>query len=247
MVILTVIMYTKMLYRKNRKNTRRNSRRNRRNTRRNNINMMGGASGMPSPVGDASMKGPMGMSLAQGQQFADYHKNQHGGFLSGGPYPGVITEESLIPANMAASARTAPLNAALNEIKGMSDQAGGKRRRRNSMRKRKNNTMSMRKRKNNTMSMRKRKNNTMSMRKRKNNNMSMRKRKNNTMSMRKRKNNNMSMRKRNYNMMGGAVFSPALTSSPSLLLPSGLEAKAVSGMNAEWKLAENPRSFAPGL
>jgi hypothetical protein len=225
-----------MVYRKNRKNTRRNSRRNRRNTRRNtrrnNINMMGGAAnGMPSPVGDASMKGPMDMSLAQGQQFADYHKNQHGGFLSGGPYPGVVTEESLIPANMALSARTAPLNAALNEIKGMSDQAGGKRRRRNSMRKRKNNAMSMRKRKNNAMSLRKRKNNTMSLRKRKNNAMSMRRRKN----------------RRNNNMMGGAVFSPALTSSPSVLLPSGLEAKAVSGMNAEWKLAENPRSFAPGL
>ena len=60
------------------------------------------------------------------------------------------------------------------------------------------------------------------------------------MSMRRRRNNMM-------NMMGGAVLAPASSSAPGLLLPSGLEAKAVSGMNAEWKLAENPRAFAPGL
>ena len=215
-------------YRKNRKNSRRNRKNNNMSMRRrrNNINMMGGEYSMPSPVGDMSMKAPMNMSLSQGQQFADYHKNQHGGVFSGGPYPGVVTEEALIPANMALSARTAPLNAALNEIKGMSDQAGGKRKRRNTMRKGRKNRKNTRK-----------------------NNMSMRKRRNNNMSMRKRRNNNMSMRRRrnNMNMMGGAVLSPALMSSPSLLLPSGLEAKAVSGMNAEWKLAENPRSFAPGL
>jgi hypothetical protein len=220
-------------YRKNRKSSRRNK--SRRNTtvsmrkRRNNINMMGGEYSMPSPVGDTSMKGPMQMSMGQGQQFADYHKNQHGGVLAGGPYPGVVTEESLISADMALSARTAPLNAALNEIRNMNDQAGGKRKRRNT---------TMRKNRNN----RKNRKNNMSMRKRKNNNMSMRKRRNNNMSMRKRRTN-----RRNNTMMGGAVLSPALTSSPGLLLSSGMEAKAVSGMNAEWKLAENPRSFAPGL
>ena len=214
--------------RKNRKNSRRN-RKNRRNSRRNNINMMGGEYSMPAPVGDDSLRGPSNMSLAQGQQFASFHANQHGGALSGGPYPGVVTEEALISPQMALSARTAPLNAALNEIRGMSDQAGGRRRRRNTMRKNRKNS---------------RKN-------RRNNNMSMRKnRRNNNMSMRKnRRNNNMSMRRRrnNMNMMGGAVLSPASTGAPGLLLPAGLEAKAVSGMNAEWKLAENPRAFAPGL
>ena len=197
-------------------NYRKNSRRNRRNTRRNNmsmrrrrnnINMMGGN---PATVEDMSMKGPMNMSLSQGQQFASYHANQHGGALSGGPYPGVVTEEALISPTMAISARTAPLNAALNEIRGMSDQAGGRRRkRRNTMRKnRKNRKNTMRK---------------------------------------NRKNRKNTMRRRRNNMMGGAMLSPAATSAPGLLLPSGLEAKAVSGMNAEWKLAENPRAFAPGL
>ena len=208
--------------RRNRRNTlrknRKNSRRNRRNNlmsmrrRRNNINMMGGEYSMPAPVGDTSMKGPMDMSLAQGQQYGSFHANQHGGALSGGPYPGIVTEESLISPQMALSARTAPLNAALNEIRGMSDQAGGRRRRRrNTMRKNRKNTM----RKNRKNYRR------------------------NNMSMRRRRNN--------LNMMGGAVLSPAATSASGLLLPAGLEAKAVSGMNAEWKLAENPRAFAPGL
>ena len=190
--------------RKNRKNSRRNNNMSMRR-RRNNINMMGGEYSMPSPVNDMSMKGPMNMSLSQGQQFASFHANQHGGALSGGPYPGVVTEEALISPTMAVAARTAPLNAALTEIRGMTDQAGGRRKRRT------------------------------------------RNRKNRKNSRKGRKNNNMSMRRRRNNMMGGAVLSPAATSAPGLLLPSGLEAKAVSGMNAEWKLAENARAFAPGL
>jgi hypothetical protein len=32
-----------------------------------------------------------------------------------------------------------------------------------------------------------------------------------------------------------------------MLLSSGMESKALSGMNAEWKLAENPDAFAPGV
>jgi hypothetical protein len=35
-------------------------------------------------------------------------------------------------------------------------------------------------------------------------------------------------------------------SASGMLLSPSLEAKALSGMNAEWKLAENPASFAPG-
>jgi hypothetical protein len=213
--------------RKNRKNSRRNRKSRRNNNmsmrrRRNNINMMGGEYSMPSPVGDDSLRGPSNMSLAQGQQFASFHANQHGGALSGGPYPGVVTEEALISPQMAVAARTAPLNAALNEIRGMSDQAGGRRRRRrgNTMRKGRKNRKNTRKNRKNTRKGRK-----------------------------NRRNSNMSMRRRrnNINMMGGAVLTPAMTSAPGLLLPSGLEAKAVSGMNAEWKLAENPRAFAPGL
>lgn len=199
--------------RKNRRNNNMSMRR-----RRNNINMMGGEYSMPAPVNDNSMNGPSNMSLNQGQQYADFHKNQHGGSLVGGPYPGIVTEQSLIPANMAASARVAPLNAALNEIRGMSDQAGGRRRRRNTMRKGRKNRKNSRKNRRNTMR-----------------------------KGRKNRKNTMRRNRRRNNMMGGAVLNPASVSAPGLLLPSGLEAKAVSGMNAEWRLAENPRAFAPGV
>jgi len=49
-------------------------------------------------------------------------------------------------------------------------------------------------------------------------------------------------------MRGGAAVSLTNASdygSPSMLLPSGAETKAVSGMNPEWKLAADPTSFAP--
>jgi hypothetical protein len=40
---------------------------------------------------------------------------------------------------------------------------------------------------------------------------------------------------------------PADYSSPSHLLSPGAEAKALMQMNPEWKLAENPNSFAPQM
>ena len=158
----------------NRKNSRRNRRntmrKNRKNSRRNNMmrrnrrnNMMGGEYSMPASVNDNSMNNSRDMSLAQGQQYADFHKNQHGGGegLSGGPFPGAVTDEALISPDMALSARTAPLNAALNEIRGMKDQAGG-RRRRNTMRKsRKNRKNRKNTRKNRKNTRRNRRNNMM--------------------------------------------------------------------------------------
>ena len=50
-------------------------------------------------------------------------------------------------------------------------------------------------------------------------------------------------------MRGGAAYdsSPAPFGGPSMLLDSSQMAKALSGMNTEWKLAEDPASFAPGV
>jgi hypothetical protein len=150
-------------------------------------------------------------SLHQGQQFASYHTNQHGGAaLVGGPYPGIVGGEPLLSETLAASARVGPLNASLNEIKGMQD--GGRRRSRR-------NGCSRRNRKN-------RKNRRVSRRNRKTS----------------RKNRKTSRRNRRYR--GGAMpaLNPGSTSAGGMLLPSSVTA---AGMNAEWKLAENPRAFAP--
>ena len=48
-------------------------------------------------------------------------------------------------------------------------------------------------------------------------------------------------------MRGGfsANLRPGNTSAAGTLLPPSMESRAVGGMNPEWKLAENPASFAP--
>ena len=56
-------------------------------------------------------------------------------------------------------------------------------------------------------------------------------------------------RKSTRKMRGGAMpaLNPMETSAPGTLLPPALERAALSTMSPEWKLAENPASFAPKL
>ena len=56
----------------------RKDRRNRKSSRKNRV-MCGGN---PAPVNDQSMALPMQNSLKQGSQYANIHKDQHGGYLS---------------------------------------------------------------------------------------------------------------------------------------------------------------------
>ena len=198
---------------------RRNTRRNRRNTRRNRRcwtrrNYRGGS--VPAPVGVDPMGDMTKQSLNQGQQFASYHANQHGGAaLVGGPYPGIVGGEALLSDTLAASARVGPLNAALNEIKGMQD--GGRRRRRNTRRSTRRNRKASKKNRKNRRSTRRNRRGS-------------------------RRNRRGSRRNRRYR--GGAMpaMNPGSTSAGGMLLPSSVTA---SGMNPEWRLAENPRAFAP--
>jgi hypothetical protein len=75
-----------------------------------------------APV-DYVNKGPMLLNLAQGNDFAKQHLGQHGGMA---PYPGAVNS-SMLPGDLAASARiTSTLNA-YNEIKGLQD--GGRKHR----------------------------------------------------------------------------------------------------------------------
>ncbi len=195
--------------RKNRKSTHR------KNRRMNYRKMYGGD---PASTTGDSMSEMQAQSLAQGQQFAGYHVNQHGGAgaLEGGPFPGVVVQPSLIPSNMMNAARVAPLNAALDAIANMKDpgQAGGRRRNRKGSRKhRKANRKNRR-----------------------------------AGCPRKDRKNRRNTRKGRRNMRGGvwSTSDAQSVSASGMLLSPSLEAKALSGMNAEWKLAENPNSFAPG-
>jgi hypothetical protein len=179
-----------MMYRRNRKNTRRN----RKNYRK--------QSGGVAPVEYVMGQDMSAQSLAQGKQFLSIHANQHGGAhgYEGGPFPGSVEEQNLLPSALHASARIAPLDAAIREIQSMKDQAGGRRNRKSRKANRKNRKTSKKNRK-------------------------------------------------NRKQCGGSykLDSASPYDAPSMLLPSGLESKALGGMNAEWALAKNPASFAPGL
>ena len=190
------------------KHSRRHSRKQRTHKRR---HQRGGESTAASVNGDI-MKPMSQQSLAQGQQFASMHANQHGGAgLDAGPYPGAVTEQALIPANLMNAARVAPLNAALNAIANMKDpgQAGG-------ARKRKGRKASKKGRK---------------------------------ASKKVRKGSRKSRKSRKTRRMRGGAFgdnAQSVTASGMLLDPAQM-GKALSGMNAEWKLAQDPAAFAPGV
>ena len=104
--------------RKSRKN--RASRKNRSSRSRRNRCWKGGM----APVNDTSMNASQRDSLAQGSQYLNIHKDQHGGAAA--PYPTAVTN-SVLSGPMIAATRTGPLDAAISQIQGMQD--GGRRHR----------------------------------------------------------------------------------------------------------------------
>jgi hypothetical protein len=203
----------------------RNNRKNRKISRRN--RMYGGAAYVLSPMGvNDSLAGssPSQMNLAQGEQYGAFHAKQHGGMAA---YPMSVVD-SLLPSDMAASARVTPLNTYINDVKGLRDpgqeaQMGGRRRRTRNSRGRFTKKRAGKKARKGTKRS-------------------------------GRKGTKRNGRKRNASgrflkMRGGAV-QPALdlaasANAPGMLLDAGAEARAVRGMNPEWSLAPNPNSFAP--
>lgn len=175
-----------MASRRNRRGNRKATRKNRRSTRKSTRRQRGGVAPLNYSMGEMTQQ-----SLAQGNQFAEIHKAQHGGAagFEGGPYPGSVGGVGMLPSGLVASSRVGPLNSAIAEIQGMKDQGGGRRRRRRSHRHRHG---------------------------------------------------------RRHRGGSHKMDTAAPYGSPSMLLPSSLEAKALTGMNAEWRLAANPGSFAPG-
>jgi len=193
------------------KHSRRMSKKHRSHSRKHSRKQRGGDS-TPASTNGNSMAQMMNQSLAQGNQYANMHANQHGGAaLDAGPFPGAVTEQSMLPQNLQAAARVAPLNAALNAIANMKDpgQAGGARRKASKKSKKASKKSKKASKKSKKASRKARK-------------------------TRKQR--------------GGAAYdsNPAPFGGPSMLLDSATMGKALSGMNAEWKLAENPKAFAPG-
>jgi hypothetical protein len=80
-------------------------------------------SGGMAPVSDTSINAAQRDSLAQGSQYLNIHKNQHGGAAA--PSPTAVTN-SVLSGPMIAATRTGPLDNAISQIQGMQD--GGRRR-----------------------------------------------------------------------------------------------------------------------
>jgi hypothetical protein len=128
--------------RKNRKSSRKSSRKHRKSSRKMNMRRM-------NYFGGADMEyNPMKLSLAQGQQYQELHKNQHGGLnmhknanMEGGSssqmaHGAPVGYDGMLPTDLRASARVEPTFSAMQQIQGMSDmpqatttqQTGGRRR-----------------------------------------------------------------------------------------------------------------------
>jgi len=105
--------------RKNRASRKNRSNRDRKNRSRRNRCWKGGM----APVNDRSMDMAQRDSLAQGSQYLNIHKDQHGGAAA--PYPTAVTN-SVLSGPMIAATRTGPLDNAIAQIQGMQD--GGRRR-----------------------------------------------------------------------------------------------------------------------
>jgi len=201
----------------------RNNRKNRRTNR-----MYGGAAYVSAPMPlNESLAGssPSQMNLRQGGQYESFHTNQHGGMA-----PLSAITDSLLPKDMAAGARTLPLDKYIADVAPLRDpgqggQMGGRRRTRNS-----HGRFTKRRagRKGTKRHSRKGRKST----------------KHHTRKGRKR-----NVSGRFLKMRGGAAQPPldlaAPSNAPGMLLDARTEASAMRGMNPEWSLAPNPNSFAP--
>jgi len=102
--------------------SRKMNKRNKRSQRRH----RGGAYALsPAGINDQTMFGPSNLASAQGQDYLRIHQGQYGGasHLLGAP----VGDQGLLDPSLRAAAHLAPQDAALAASSGMSDQAGGKR------------------------------------------------------------------------------------------------------------------------
>jgi hypothetical protein len=178
----------------------------------------------------------MNLNLNQGQQFLKMHEAQHGGGLNiSGAYPGVVEQASVLPGDLIASAKLAPLNASFDYIKQFGPSSdnpnlrGGKRRR-GSKKSRK--TRKARKARKGS-----------------------RKQRGGVLvrwggGKKGRKGSKKSRKSRKVRKhRGGAYaemrFPMSVGDEGKLLLPASLEAQA--GLSNEWTLAKDPMAFAPKM
>ena len=208
---------------------------------------------LPAPVETAtyesSMSSPSKMMLEQGNEYQSIHSGQHGGAYAANPSPAPPGYTGILDEGLRAQAAISPIDQSLKAIQGMSDQSGGRRRRRGSKRRSRRGSRRMRggSRRGRKSSRRSRKG---SRRMRGGSSGAHTNSKNGRNKNGHRNNNHRNSKKGSGAMHGGAAYSIASAQNvgaPGMLLSPGMEREALGGMNPEWKLATDPNSFAPHL
>jgi hypothetical protein len=168
------------------------------------------------------------MGLAQGRDFLSHHTAQHGGMAPVG-YTGVLDD------SLRATARVGVLDESMGAIQGMSDQSGGGRRRG-----RRGMTMKMAMKKMRKM---------MGLKGGKMMYGGQKMCGGRTIGRKRRMTMKM-MKKLMAKKRGGFAYALSQAqdySAPGMLLSPAGEARALAGMNPEWKLATDPSAFAPKM
>ena len=194
-------------------------------------------SGGAAPLTDTSMDGSSKMNLAQGTDYASIHKGQHGGMAPVG-YTGMLDD------SLRATARVGVLDESMQAIQGMSDQSGGfhkgfTRKLKRGLKRGVTKVKGMfKKLKSKLVGPKSYSRKFMNL---------FRKKRGGARRSRKMAALLKNMRKK---MRGGSAVTLAGAqdySAPGMLLSPADEARALSGMNPEWKLATDPTAFAPKM
>ena len=194
-------------------------------------------SGGAAPLTDTSMDGSSKMNLAQGTDYASIHKGQHGGMAPVG-YTGMLDD------SLRATARVGVLDESMQAIQGMSDQSGGfhkgfTRKLKRGLKRGVTKVKGMfKKLKSKLVGPKSYSRKFMNL---------FRKKRGGARRSRKMAALLKNMRKK---MRGGSAATLAGAqdySAPGMLLSPADEARALGGMNPEWKLATDPTAFAPKM
>lgn len=197
------------------------------------VRWYGGANMSPAGVGDNSMLDASKMNLAQGRDYLSHHTAQHGGMAPVG-YTGVLDD------SLRATARVGVLDESMGAIQGMSDQSGGGKRKRRGMSMKR----MMRGAKGMSLKLMKRMRKMMGL---KGGKMMYGGQK---MCGGQKMYGGKRGRRGTRRMRGGFAYALSQAqdySAPGMLLSPAGEARALAGMNPEWKLATDPSAFAPKL
>lgn len=231
----------------------RKSRRSSRLKRRSRKCWSGGAQVIsPAPLGDTSMSASSKMNLGQGIDYASIHKNQHGGMAP-------VGTTGMLDDSLRATARIGVLDQSMGAIQGMSDQSGGARKSftgamksklKGVLNKIKSKLVGPKSYTRKFMKMMQKKRGGARGKKATKRRVTKRRGPKRGMNVHKKILKTLKNMRRRLGMRGGAatpLTGAADYSSPGMLLSPAAEARALGGMNPEWKLATDPNSFAPKM